>query len=94
LHINFRDFDDGLQKNYCRNPGHGTEPWCYVEADGCLREYCDVANLGIYILYYIVMYLILVYILHYIVMYLILVYILYYIVMYLILVYILYSHVW
>ncbi|KAL4227421.1 hypothetical protein ACF0H5_012864 [Mactra antiquata] len=34
-----------LEENYCRNPGHGTEPWCYVNAETCQRSYCDVSNL-------------------------------------------------
>ncbi|XP_060576923.1 uncharacterized protein LOC132734236 [Ruditapes philippinarum] len=34
-----------LEGNYCRNPGHGTEPWCYINADTCARSYCDVCHL-------------------------------------------------
>ncbi|KAK6185631.1 hypothetical protein SNE40_007823 [Patella caerulea] len=40
------DFDDGLEGNYCRNPGDGLKPWCYIEKDGCERQYCDVCLKG------------------------------------------------
>ncbi|KAL5020488.1 hypothetical protein ScPMuIL_003380 [Solemya velum] len=39
------DYDDGLESNYCRNPGQGTQPWCYYDAELCLRDYCDVCGL-------------------------------------------------
>lgn len=36
---------DGLDGNYCRNPG-GAEPaaWCYTEDDNVRMEYCSVPN--------------------------------------------------
>ncbi|KAK3101428.1 hypothetical protein FSP39_003507 [Pinctada imbricata] len=39
------DLDDDLRSNYCRNPGDGTRPWCYIQADGCKRDYCDVCGI-------------------------------------------------
>ena len=42
----FSDLLDGLDSNYCRNPGDGIRPWCYYDANGCLRDYCDVCLLG------------------------------------------------
>ncbi|XP_035826903.1 uncharacterized protein LOC101854104 [Aplysia californica] len=33
---------DNLEGNYCRNPGNGLRPWCYTEAVGCVRDYCEV----------------------------------------------------
>ena len=35
-----------LVDNYCRNPDSedGLRPWCYYEADGCKRDYCDVCG--------------------------------------------------
>ncbi|KAL5020485.1 hypothetical protein ScPMuIL_003377 [Solemya velum] len=43
--FNDRDFSDGLEGNYCRNPGSGYAPWCYYNAELCLRDYCDVCDL-------------------------------------------------
>ncbi|XP_052238661.1 uncharacterized protein LOC127849961 [Dreissena polymorpha] len=34
-----------LEGNMCRNPGHGTAPWCYTNAETCARTYCDVCHL-------------------------------------------------
>ena len=42
----FSDLDDGLDSNFCRNPGDGTSPWCYVHRDNCGRNYCDPCGLG------------------------------------------------
>ncbi|XP_070212099.1 uncharacterized protein [Littorina saxatilis] len=39
------DLLDGLDKNYCRNPGDGLRPWCYYDATDCKRNYCDVCGL-------------------------------------------------
>ncbi|KAK7110740.1 hypothetical protein V1264_014565 [Littorina saxatilis] len=39
------DLLDGLDKNYCRNPGDGLRPWCYYESGKCRRNYCDVCGL-------------------------------------------------
>lgn len=47
----FSDLDDGLDHNYCRNPGDGTSPWCYVHRDNCGRNYCDPCGLGMYVIY-------------------------------------------
>nr|XP_034311325.1 uncharacterized protein LOC105334113 isoform X2 [Crassostrea gigas] len=44
--FNQHDLDDGLDHNYCRNPGDGTSPWCYVHRDNCGRNYCDPCGLG------------------------------------------------
>ena len=37
-----------LEDNKCRNPDQGTgfQPWCYTDANGCLRNYCDVCLIG------------------------------------------------
>ena len=37
-----------LEGNYCRNPDYetGIMPWCYYEAEKCLRNYCDPCQLG------------------------------------------------
>ncbi|XP_048245842.1 uncharacterized protein LOC124131019 isoform X3 [Haliotis rufescens] len=40
------DYGDGLESNYCRNPGDGIAPWCYVSHDNCERNYCDVSLIG------------------------------------------------
>ena len=42
----YRDFSAGLDKNYCRNPDGSDMPWCYTDLDNCLRDYCDVCNIG------------------------------------------------
>ena len=42
----FRDLDDDLLNNYCRNPGHGTRPWCITNKYMCTRGYCDVCGIG------------------------------------------------
>ena len=42
----FSDFAAGLDVNYCRNPDNTAMPWCYTDADGCKRDYCDVCNIG------------------------------------------------
>ncbi|KAK7473453.1 hypothetical protein BaRGS_00035282 [Batillaria attramentaria] len=39
------DYYDGLDGNYCRNPGDGLRPWCYTNATFCQRNYCDVCQL-------------------------------------------------
>ncbi|XP_070210463.1 tolloid-like protein 2 [Littorina saxatilis] len=41
------DINAGLEANYCRNPGDGVRPWCYTNATGCERGYCDVCQLGV-----------------------------------------------
>ncbi len=46
--INCSDFTDGLDKNFCRNPGEGLAAWCYISKDNCERNYCDVSYLGDY----------------------------------------------
>ncbi|XP_050396408.2 uncharacterized protein LOC126814967 isoform X2 [Patella vulgata] len=43
--FNYDDVNDGLDGNYCRNPGHGVRPWCYYEATECARDYCDACGL-------------------------------------------------
>ncbi|KAJ8306030.1 hypothetical protein KUTeg_016575 [Tegillarca granosa] len=43
--FDINDLDTQLESNYCRNPGDGTKPWCYVESYQCMRDYCDVCNL-------------------------------------------------
>ncbi|GFO10319.1 metalloendopeptidase [Plakobranchus ocellatus] len=37
-----------LDGNKCRNPDQGTgfQPWCYVQAENCIRNYCDVCLIG------------------------------------------------
>ena len=42
----FSDFAAGLDVNYCRNPDNTAMPWCYTDANGCERDYCDVCNIG------------------------------------------------
>ncbi|XP_062599533.1 uncharacterized protein LOC134261073, partial [Saccostrea cucullata] len=39
------DLDDDLLGNYCRNPGHGTRPWCITNKFLCTRDYCDVCGI-------------------------------------------------
>lgn len=39
------DLDDDLLNNYCRNPGHGTRPWCITNKYMCTRGYCDVCGI-------------------------------------------------
>ncbi|XP_061193575.1 uncharacterized protein LOC133201786 [Saccostrea echinata] len=39
------DLDDDLLGNYCRNPGHGTRPWCITNKFMCTRDYCDVCGI-------------------------------------------------
>ncbi|XP_061168908.1 uncharacterized protein LOC133178176 [Saccostrea echinata] len=39
------DLDDDLLGNYCRNPGHGTRPWCITNTFLCTRDYCDVCGI-------------------------------------------------
>ncbi|XP_041365770.1 uncharacterized protein LOC121380846 [Gigantopelta aegis] len=41
-----QDLGDRLVDNYCRNPGHGFQPWCYVQKTDCKRNYCDVSGIG------------------------------------------------
>ena len=41
----FSDVEHDLEGNYCRNPGFGTEPWCYTNAVTCHRAYCDSCQL-------------------------------------------------
>ncbi|KAL8573558.1 hypothetical protein ACOMHN_047829 [Nucella lapillus] len=38
------DLRDDLRDNFCRNPGNGMRPWCYIN-DQCDRNYCDVCFL-------------------------------------------------
>ncbi|GFS20985.1 metalloendopeptidase [Elysia marginata] len=37
-----------LADNKCRNPDQrtGFMPWCYTEAENCIRDYCDVCLIG------------------------------------------------
>ncbi|XP_061166015.1 uncharacterized protein LOC133174938 [Saccostrea echinata] len=44
--FNSHDLDDGLDSNFCRNPGDGTSPWCYIHRENCERNYCDPCGLG------------------------------------------------
>ncbi|XP_041367909.1 uncharacterized protein LOC121382387 [Gigantopelta aegis] len=37
-----KDVFSGLDYNYCRNPGNGLRPWCYIRKTDCVRDYCDV----------------------------------------------------
>ena len=41
-------FNTILEGNSCRNPDQGTGfmPWCYTEANNCIRNYCDVCLLS------------------------------------------------
>ncbi|GFO31145.1 metalloendopeptidase [Plakobranchus ocellatus] len=41
-------FSANLDSNKCRNPDQATGfmPWCYTNAEKCLRNYCDVCLLG------------------------------------------------
>ncbi|XP_048737036.1 uncharacterized protein LOC125652111 isoform X1 [Ostrea edulis] len=39
------NLDDDLLSNYCRNPGHGTRPWCITNKFLCTRNYCDVCGI-------------------------------------------------
>jgi hypothetical protein len=45
--ISFSDSASFLEKNYCRRAGDGVAPWCYTDAELCLRDYCDVCDLGL-----------------------------------------------
>ncbi|XP_050397734.2 uncharacterized protein LOC126815817 [Patella vulgata] len=38
------DVNDGLEANYCRNPGDGDRPWCYTSQADCARGFCDVCG--------------------------------------------------
>lgn len=40
-----------LKENFCRRAGDGLAPWCYTDEDQCSRDYCDVCNLGRYMVY-------------------------------------------
>ncbi|XP_048761811.2 uncharacterized protein LOC125670607 [Ostrea edulis] len=44
--FNSHDLDDSLDGNFCRNPGDGTAPWCYIHRENCERNYCDPCGLG------------------------------------------------
>ena len=41
-------FNKILQGNKCRNPDQATgfQPWCYIDAENCVRDYCDVCLIG------------------------------------------------
>lgn len=41
----FSEVEHDLEGNYCRNPGFGTEPWCYTDAETCARAYCDACQM-------------------------------------------------
>ncbi|RUS81615.1 hypothetical protein EGW08_010628 [Elysia chlorotica] len=41
-------FNTILEGNKCRNPDQSTgfQPWCYTDAENCIRDYCDVCLVG------------------------------------------------
>ena len=47
--FNFSEVEHDLESNFCRNPGYGTEPWCYTNAETCARAYCDSCQLSKYL---------------------------------------------
>ena len=38
----FADNDITAAKNYCRNPGNASAPWCYTSRPGVVRDWCRI----------------------------------------------------